>query len=153
MGINDSDEILEVGCGAGYFGQYIENPYVGIDPSQPLILKHQSLLDRTVCTGYAHDVPFKDKSFDYVVVIGICAYFKDKNYTEQTIREWERVARKGIYVGNIRHSRQGKRGKHKYDGTTTHLLHTLDDFESFVEDKPFYDGQYYFCCYKQLSDP
>ncbi len=151
MGIENNDEILEVGCGAGYIAQNIENVYVGIDPSQSLIHKHHSILNNTVCVGHAHDLPFDDNSFDYVIVIGICAYFKDKVYTAQAISEFSRVAKKGIYIGNIRHSSEGKRSKHIYDGPTEHLLHDMDDFPDFKSDEPLYDSQYYFCCYKHVN--
>lgn len=151
MNIQHSDEILEVGCGAGFFAQHIENEYVGIDPSQSLILKHHSILNNTVSTGYAHDIPFADKSFDYVVIVGICQYFKDTDYTKASIAEWERVARKGIYVGSIRHSIQEKRAKHIYKGPTVHLTHTIEDFESFSQCETFYDDNYYFNCYKLLE--
>jgi len=151
MDIQHSDEILEVGCGAGFFAQHVENDYVGIDPSQSLILKHHSILNNTVSTGYAHDIPFADKSFDYVVVVGICQYFKDKEYTKSSIAEWERVARKGIYVGSIRHKDQKKRSKHVYKGPTCHLVHSIDDFENFELCETFYDEEYYFNCYKLIQ--
>lgn len=149
--IQSSDEILEVGCGAGFFAQHIENEYVGIDPSQSLILKHHSILNNAVCTGYAHDVPFADKSFDYVVIVGICQYFKDIEYTKASIAEWERVARKGIYVGSIRHKDQGTRPKHIYKGTTSHLIHSIGDFKDFKSCDTFYDDEYYFDCFKILK--
>jgi len=151
MNIQHSDEILEVGCGAGFFSQHVENEYVGIDPSQSLILKHHSILNNTVSTGYAHDIPFADKSFDYVVIVGICQYFKDTDYTKASIAEWERVARKGIYVGSIRHSIQEKRPKHIYNGPTSHLTHTMEDFASFRQCETFYDDKYYFNCYKIIE--
>ena len=151
LNIQSSDEILEVGCGAGFFGQHVKNAYVGIDPSQSLIHKHHAILNNTVCAGYAHDIPFADKSFDYVVVIGICQYFKDKEYTKASIAEWERIARKGIYVGNIRYKHQEKRAKHIYKGTTRHLIHSADDFPLFVPQPSFYDDKHYFCCYKRTD--
>jgi len=151
--IQPSDAILEVGCGAGFFAQHVENEYVGIDPSQSLILKHHAILNNTVCTGYAHDIPFADKSFDYVVVVGICQYFKDTEYTKASITEWERVARKGIYVGSIRHSLQEKRSKHIYKGPTSHLVHSMEDFQTFEPCETFYDEKYYFNCYKIIKSP
>lgn len=151
MNIQPSDEILEVGCGAGFFAQHIENEYVGIDPSQSLILKHNAILKNPVCTGYAHNIPFADNSFDFVVIVGICQYFKDKQYTEASIAEWERVARKGIYIGSIRHRNQQKRPKHIYNGPTSHLIHTLADFKGFKSCETFYDEEYYFNCYKLMD--
>ena len=150
MDMHDSDEILEVGCGAGFVAQHIHQKYVGIDPSESLVMKHISILQNPVCVGYAHDLPFKDNSFDYVVVIGICAYFKDKAYTQAAIQEWQRVARKGVYVGNIRHAAQPRRDKHIYSGPTTHLLHDQADFPEFTKSDALYDDQYYFCCFKKF---
>jgi len=151
LNIQSSDEILEVGCGAGFFAQHIENKYVGIDPSQSLILKHHSILNNSVCTGYAHDIPFADKSFDHVVIVGICQYFKDKEYTKASIAEWERVARKGIYVGSIRHKDQPKRPKHIYKGPINHLILASDDFKTYSRCKTFYDPEYYFDCFKLMN--
>jgi cytidyltransferase-like protein len=150
--IEPSDEVLEVGCGAGNVAQHIENSYVGVDPSQSLILKHLQILNNAVCVADAADLPFADNAFDHVICIGVFAYFKDKEYTAKAISEMERIARKGIYIGNIRHTAQGKRTKHVIKGTTTHLLHDINDFpEGFEKSEALYDGDYYFCCYKKFN--
>lgn len=148
LDIDPNDEILEVGCGAGYLAQHIENNYVGIDPSQSLILKHLQILNNAVCVSHAHNLPFADNSFDHIIMIGVCAYFKDKEYTAKVIQELNRVSKKGVFIGNIRHTAQDKRPKHIIDGTTTHLLHEIADFPGFLETEPLYDEEYYFCCYK-----
>ena len=48
MDMHDSDEILEVGCGAGFVAQHIHQKYVGIDPSESLVMKHISILQNPV---------------------------------------------------------------------------------------------------------
>tara|TARA_B110000208_G_scaffold165580_1_gene203872 strand:+ start:533 stop:1612 length:1080 start_codon:yes stop_codon:yes gene_type:complete len=148
--IEPGDEVLEVGCGAGYLAQHIENSYVGVDPSQSLILKHLQILNNAVCVADAADLPFADNAFDHVICIGVFAYFKDKEYTAKAVAEMERVARKGVYIGNVRHTAQEKRKKHIIEGTTTHLLHDINDFpEGFEESDALYDAEYYFCCYNK----
>jgi len=68
LNIQDSDEILEVGCGAGYIAQHIENFYVGLDASQSLVLKHHQILNNVVFHAHAHEIPFADNSFNVVIL-------------------------------------------------------------------------------------
>ena len=50
-------------------------------------------------------------------------YYVDHNEVQKTIDQIERVSKKGVYIGNIRHStREQKLDKHKYDGVFTHTV-------------------------------
>jgi len=150
LSICDTDEILEVGCGAGYIAQHIENTYVGLDTSQSLNLKHHQIVKNAVFHAYAHDIPFADNSFDVVIMNNVCGYFKDTDYTKSVIRELERVASKAVFIGDVRYKSQPKRAKHVYKGPTQHLIHTPEDFEGYSITQGFYDPDYYFCVYKHI---
>lgn len=143
LDIGPQDTVLEVGCGAGNIAQHVKNYYVGCDSSPTLIAKHLDILDNDVCVAEAAQLPFADNAFDHVICVGVVAYFTDKQYTAKAVAEMERVARKGIYIGSIRHTAQTRR--------TTHLLHDIHDFPGFEKSKALYDGEYYFCCYKKTS--
>jgi cytidyltransferase-like protein len=148
LNICETDEILEVGCGAGYIAQHIEHFYVGLDASQPLVLKHHQILNNVVFQAYAHNIPFADNSFDIVIMNNVCGYFKDIDYTKSVIRELERVASKAVFIGDARHKPQPKRSKHIYKGPTQHLINTPEDFEGYTITPGFYDPDYYFCAHK-----
>ena len=148
--IQDTDEILEVGCGAGFIAQHIMNDYVGLDASHSLVLKHLNILKNAVIHAYAHEIPFADNSFDIVFMNNVCGYFRDENYTRDVIRELERVASKAVFIGDIRFKNQPKRAKHIYDGPTQHLIHSPEFFEGYTITNGFYDSEHYFCCYKIL---
>jgi len=148
LDICDTDEILEVGCGAGYIAQHVENVYVGLDASQSLVLKHHQMLNNAVFRAYAHNIPFADNSFDIVIMNNVCGYFKDIDYTKSVIRELERVASKALFIGDVRHAAQPKRSKHIYKGPTQHLINTPEDFAGYTITPGFYDPDYYFCAHK-----
>ena len=151
INIQDTDEILEVGCGAGFIAQHIENSYVGLDASQSLVLKHQQILNNAVCHAYAHDIPFADNSFDVVFMNNVCGYFVDNNYTRAVMAELERVASKAVFIGDVRCKPQPKRSKHIYKGPTQHLIHTPEDFEGYTITPGSYSPEYYFCAHKKLK--
>ena len=93
LDIDPNDEILEVGCGAGYLAQHIENNYVGIDPSQSLILKHLQILNNAVCVSRAHNLPFADNSFDTVVMARALQAVKAP---DELLLDMLRVAREAV---------------------------------------------------------
>uniref|UniRef100_UPI000AEDEB18 class I SAM-dependent methyltransferase n=1 Tax=Clostridium sp. NkU-1 TaxID=1095009 RepID=UPI000AEDEB18 len=94
LDIHKNDRVLEVGCGAGALAQYLDCDYVGIDYSPTLVQKHIELLQNSVLTGEAADLPFKDKSFDKVICYGVYLYFDNKEYAERATKELLRVAKK-----------------------------------------------------------
>lgn len=88
VNINDSKSILDVGCGAGLLQRYVKN-YVGVDLSFELLKKFEG--KRVVGTGF--DLPFKDKSFDYIFCVTVLQDVKDKI---EFIKEMNRVGKKLI---------------------------------------------------------
>lgn len=141
--IQDSDTILEVGCGAGYISQYIKNQYTGIDKSNTLLKKHFDLLGpgKTLINGEASNIPFQTNSFDYVICIAVLHYMPDIEYVRKSISEMVRVSKKGVFIGNIRKKTYDHRPSHfKYNGPYRHLIVKKSDFpDTFKEYESFYD--------------
>ena len=105
LDISATDTLLEVGCGCGYLGEQlmkVATPhYQGIEKSKNLCDIAQKTLDVPVECTDAANLPFDDNSFDYVVVYSIMQYFPDREYADRAIAELKRVARKGVYVGDV----------------------------------------------------
>ena len=140
-----NETVLEVGSGPGYIAQYIDNVYVGVEQSYPLCEKCNMLAQKPCIHGEASNLPFKDKTFDYVICVGVLQYFPDHAYTRKAISEMKRVARKGVYIGSIRYKTHDKKlEKHIYNGPITHLLHSPDMFPDFEKDETFYNKDEYF---------
>lgn len=153
--IINSDSVLEVGCGAGYMAQYIKktnDQYVGVEQSLSLVNKHLDILGNAVIAGEANNLPFKDKSVDHIVCIGVFQYFPSKQYMLETLAEFERVARKSIYIGSIRlKSHTVKPNKHKYTGPTQHFTIGPEEFpKTYIRLAAFYDSDNYYNIIKFL---
>lgn len=129
LNIKPGDTVLEVGCGAGALAQYLDCRYVGIDYSPTLVEKHIELLRHSVLVGEAADIPFKDKSFDYVICYGVFLYFDNKEYAAKAANELLRVARRGVLIGEIPVRSHRKE----------HLLFTRDEFKGWDISDGFYD--------------
>lgn len=107
LNIKSNESVLEVGCGAGYLGQHFHpNIYTGIDKSATLISKFKDLFHENVHVCEADNLPFEDNSFEHVFVFSIMQYFPDMLYLKRVLSELERVAKKTVFVGDLR---EGKR--------------------------------------------
>jgi ubiquinone/menaquinone biosynthesis C-methylase UbiE len=147
--ISPDDTLLEIGCGAGYLAQYLSmsNPkYIGVDLSQSLVTKHISLFGNAVLVSQSNDLPFGDKSVDHVVCVGVFQYFDSMEYMVQTLREMERVAKKSVFVGNIRCKiSDSVPSKYKYILPTKHFIVQKDMMpEKYRILEAFYDPEHYF---------
>ena len=136
LNINESDNLLEIGCGTALYGKEISNKcnYFGIDYSRSLINKAIKLTNCKVYNCEANNLPYKDNYFTKIFANGCFEYFNDVNYMHQVLKELDRVAKKGciIYILNIRHTtRTEKLDKHKYDGIFTHTIYTINDFPGY----------------------
>ena len=139
------DTVLEVGCGAGYIAQHIEQPYTGVDRSSSLVDKLISLVGKKAIVGEANKLPFADNTFDWILCIGVFQYFDNKSYAYEVLKEFIRVARKGIYIGTLRHTaRKVVPSKHIRSGPTSHVCYTMEDFEGFEKREAFYSPEEYF---------
>ena len=104
-GIKKGMKILDVGCGTGVmFGRLKklagrQGQVIGIDFSQAMIKRAKNKYKKDkknfVCVD-AHDLPFKDKTFDRVIYFSSFPHLSDK---KKTIKEASRVLKpKGIVV-------------------------------------------------------
>ncbi|HIP43447.1 MAG TPA: class I SAM-dependent methyltransferase [Aquifex aeolicus] len=65
--INPRGKVLDLGCGTGFVSEYLENCEVlGLDISPKMVEVYKERHGIAVL-GNAENLPFKDKSFDYVV--------------------------------------------------------------------------------------
>ena len=136
LNINESDNLLEIGCGTALYGKEISTKcnYFGIDYSRSLINKAIKLTKCKVYNCEANNLPFKDNYFNKIIANGCFEYFNDVNYMHQVLKEIDRVAKKGciIYILNIRHTtRTEKLEKHKYEGVFNHTIYTINDFPDY----------------------
>lgn len=122
LDITENDTILEVACGAGGLAQYLKyKQYVGVDYSSSLVKKHIEILKNSVLCGEANDLIFKDKSFDKIICFGAFHYFPNHEYANQAISEFKRIAKKGIFIGDLPMT------SHR----DTHLLYKKEDFKDW----------------------
>ena len=104
LGLKKGCKILEIGCGCGFLSRDLQDyDYTGIDYSEPIIKKHQSLYPHhRVFTGEGSSLAFSDKSFDAVFCFGVFQYLPSLSYADSTIREMMRVAKKSIFLGDLK---------------------------------------------------
>lgn len=98
--ISPKSSVLEIGCGDGFFGEYIcknkNTDYLGVDVSSEAI---QALQKRGL-KGEVLDVgkdlaKFKDEQFDYVVM---SEFIEHIVYSEEVLLEASRIAKKAVLV-------------------------------------------------------
>lgn len=120
MNIKSDERVLEVGCGAGYIGQHFDpNVYTGIDKSDTLISKFKDFFHDNAYVSEADNLPFEDNSFEHVFVFSIMQYFPDTEYLSRVLSELERVAKKTVFIGDLREGqRQQKENKDKIKSMT-----------------------------------
>ena len=98
------DSILEVGCGCGFLAEFLKKEvkeYTGSDQSQNMVNLAKSIFDCKFVCCEASSLPFKDNEFDYVIAYSVFQYFCSHGYVNKTISEMKRVAKKGIYIGDL----------------------------------------------------
>lgn len=90
-------KILEVGCNDGLAMEHLQRK--GFEVEGMDIAKHKLKIAKKhglkVCFGYQEKVPFKDKSFDTIFSSHTLEHSYD---TEQTVREYQRVAKRAVVV-------------------------------------------------------
>lgn len=142
------DKILEVGCGAGWLGRHFDKKcYVGVDKSQSMIEKNKQLVGSPSVVSEANHLPFEDNAFEHVFIFSVVHYFQDIEYLESVLQECERVAKKHVFIGDLRQEgRQQVSGKdvipHKFE--LKHLICPKSLFEAYgyTVDEPWFTGTY-----------
>ena len=105
--IKKTDRVLEVACGCGFLSREFQRLciYVGVDYSKPIIEKHKKLFNHEVYVCESNKLFFDDNSFDHVLCYGLFQYLPNMEYAEQTIAEFDRVSKNGIYLGDLKKTR------------------------------------------------
>lgn len=87
--IKKDDLVLDLGCGSGFLEPFIKGYYIGLDISKELLrkIKGNKLL------GDAKQLPFRDKSFDWIFCITVLQDIEDK---AQVLREIKRVGKRSV---------------------------------------------------------
>lgn len=96
--IKSSDRILEIGCGSGVLGSWLEERcelYVGFDVSFQMLKKFKGEHNKSynLVQSVTHLIPFCDKFFDKIVMNGVTMYIHDVSVLENTLNEIDRVAK------------------------------------------------------------
>ncbi len=89
-----TNKVLEIGSGSIGIAPYLGLPVVGVD--KEFKGKSCPLLKQVVADGL--QLPFADKSFDYVVSSDVLEHIDPAN-RKQAIAEWLRVAKKELILG------------------------------------------------------
>jgi ubiquinone/menaquinone biosynthesis C-methylase UbiE len=70
---NETNSVLEIGCGNCYLKEHLRARYLGIDP-----IKHEDINEEDYFKiGSAESIPYPNKSFDFVLIKDAINYFAD----------------------------------------------------------------------------
>ena len=76
-----------------------------------------------------NNLPFENSSFDYVFAYSVFHYFPNIDYSKTAINEMLRVAKKGIFIGDLPFESHDK----------NHLLYSAEDFSDWCITPGFYN--------------
>jgi ubiquinone/menaquinone biosynthesis C-methylase UbiE len=91
--------VLEVGCGTGHFTRWLREQglaAVGLDLSQEMLAKAQTLDGLLLVRADAHRLPFPDDTFDVVALVTTLEFLEAP---EEAVAEALRVTRRGLLLG------------------------------------------------------
>lgn len=96
--------VLDVGCGTGRGVKYFLEKHpavrvIGIEPVQGLLARARAkgIPHRTVISGSAYSMPFKDASFDAVCAFAVLHHVR---YPTLVVKEMLRIARKAVFLSD-----------------------------------------------------
>lgn len=96
----DDESILDIGCGTGYFSQFFNCSYTGVDLEPAYILSAQKNYKTDTKRFYlthAETTGFPDKNFDKVLLINVIHHMDDDTL-KIVLREAKRLARREVYI-------------------------------------------------------
>jgi len=96
--IKNQDFLLDVGCGTGIFAEEFNCIKVGIDPSIEMLTQGKNAF---YIQAYAESLPFKDRSFDFVISVTAIHNFKN---IRKGLEEIKRVSKKNIALSILKRS-------------------------------------------------
>ena len=121
--------LLDIGCGRGEILDYVEEK--GFKAKGVEIV--DDLIDnKRIVRGASHDLPFKNKAFDYVTCLDVIEHIQPED-TEATLKEINRVTKKGALLSIANYPSRGGNGvelhinRKPYDTWDTILKETFVD--------------------------
>lgn len=144
-GIKSGDKILDVGCGKGYllyeFTQAVPGVEIaGIDISEYAIENAKEEVKPFLKVGNAVDLPFPDKTFDFVV--SILTLHNLYNYElRQALQEIERVGKQDKYIVVESYRNEEEKVNLLYWQLTCQSFYTPQEWEWFFTESG-YTGDY-----------
>ncbi|MBI2045839.1 MAG: class I SAM-dependent methyltransferase [Parcubacteria group bacterium] len=126
------ERVLDIGCGTGEFSVFF-NPemYTGVDIEKKYIDYAKKNYKGTFLAGDATTLPFKDGSFQKIVIVGVLHHLDDET-SGRVLKEMSRVLAPN---GELLIMEDVNRSD---NNVITRLLHRLDNGE-FIRDKEGYE--------------
>jgi cytidyltransferase-like protein len=151
----ENESILDIGCGAGYLGSHILEPYMGVERSESLANLYIGRTKRTaLCMDISNGLPFADNAFDHVMCHSVLQYMDSKETAFHVLQEIQRVARQTAFVGDLRTKGHDKKSrKHIIEGTIEHILFTKDELanQGWEVTQGWWGGDTRFNAFRQLD--
>jgi len=144
--LDQKSSILDVGCAKGFmmhdFSQLIPGIRVeGIDISEYAIAHAMDDMKPYVQVANAFDLPFPDKSFDFVISINTI-HNLERQECGQALKEIERVSRKGSFI-TVDAYRNAEEKERMYAwNLTAKTIMSVDEWIEFFKEVG-YTGDYY----------
>ena len=98
----DQEEILEIGCGNGYYLSLLnrmgKNKLTGVDTDKVALNNGRRYINNTkvkLINAPAENLPFKDKEFDKTICIEVLEYLSNP---EKTLKELVRVSKNEVII-------------------------------------------------------
>ena len=95
------NKLLDVGCGTGLTTEPWDCVKFGIDPARKLIAKARNKEEIEYKIGEAENIPYPDKSFDYVISITAIQNFHD---IQKGLKEIKRVGKDKFVLSFLKRS-------------------------------------------------
>ncbi|MGZ5926962.1 MAG: class I SAM-dependent methyltransferase [Rhizomicrobium sp.] len=146
FGLDAGSSVLDVGCAKGFMlhdmAALIPGITVrGVDVSQYAIDNAIEDMKPFVSVADAKTLPFPDKSFDVVISINTI-HNLDRAECGQSLREIQRVARKGAFITiDAYHNEEERKRMYDWNLTGRTIMH-VDEWRRFFAENG-YTGDYY----------
>ncbi len=144
--LDQNSSILDVGCAKGFmmhdFSQLIPGIRVeGVDISESAITHAMDDMKPYVQVANAFDLPFPDKSFDFVISVNTI-HNLERQECGQALKEIERVSRKGCFI-TVDAYRNAEEKERMYAwNLTAKTIMSVDEWIEFFKEVG-YTGDYY----------